>query len=96
MWHCSISGVEFLNAVAAFAVAEHVLRGVGDARLGEWRTVGEIAVHVRRRLTMAEMKWAGITGVLDVRGTPEHAQRINRVRPFLPAVLRALPVDQLC
>ena len=95
MWHCSISGVVF-NSLAAFTVAEHVLRGVGDGRLGEWREEGAIAMHLRRRLTLAEMHWAGISGVVDVRGTPEHAYRVNRMRPYLPAGLRALSVDDLC
>jgi hypothetical protein len=76
-----------------WALAEQELRGVGDASLGEWREGGAVAVHLRRRLTPQEMKRGAIAGVVDVRGTIEHVARVERVRPFLPAPLRTLPVE---
>lgn len=75
-------------------IAERELRGVGDAALGEWREVGDKAVHVRRRLTAAEMKSSAIGAVCDVRGTTEYVQRIERMWPFLPPPLRAIPLGQ--
>jgi len=66
------------------------LKGVGDPALGEWEQIGEIAVHLRRRLTAKEMAYAGITEVRDIRGTTEQAERIDRLRPFLPDGVRQL------
>lgn len=71
-----------------FEIAFDELRGVGDATFGEWREVGDLAVHVRRRLTANEMRYAGIDSVVDIRGTPEHIARIDRLRPFLPPIVR--------
>jgi hypothetical protein len=71
------------------ALAE--LAGVGDATLGEWREMGDTALHVRRRLTAVEAALAGIDAVIDVRGTEEFTRRIQQLRPFLPAPMRALP-----
>ncbi len=74
-----------------FEMASEQLQGVGDATLGEWREVGTIAVHLRRRLTPLEMADAGIEAVCDVRGTDEHARRIQEIKPYLPAQMRSLP-----
>lgn len=74
-----------------FDIADHELHGVGDAVLGEWREVGDKAVHVRRRVTDREAASAGITSVVDVRSTDEAARRIHRMRPFLPPVMQQLP-----
>jgi hypothetical protein len=74
-----------------FDVAFLTLLGVGDAALGEWQEVGDVAVHVRRRLTAAEMRYAGIATVVDVRGTEEFTTRIQRMRPFLPPAMRGIP-----
>jgi hypothetical protein len=41
------------------------------------------------------MTFAGIDAVCDVRGTDEHARRIQRVRPFLPTTMQGLPVAHL-
>jgi len=60
-----------------------VLRGVGDAALGEWDERGEMAYHVRRRLTEAEASRIG--PVVDVRGTPDAQRRFERVQRYLPA-----------
>lgn len=81
--------------LALFEVAERALAGVGDAALGQWEEVTDRAVHIRRRLTPAEMKRGGIAALCDVRGTPEHAARIERVRPFLPPHMRQLPAELL-
>jgi hypothetical protein len=80
---------KFLNR--PFDVVHKVLAGVGDGKLGEWEEVGEVAYHLRRRLTEREMKAGGILGVEDVRGTNEHERRVEAVRPFLPKLLASRP-----
>ena len=62
--------------------AMQALDGVGDASLGEWGEEGDIAYHVRRRLTLDEQERVG--EVVDVRGTPEAQRRLDAVRPWLP------------
>lgn len=64
------------------AIAEKALHGVGDPALGQWWEDGEIAVHLRRRLTEAEAAQVG--PVVDVRGTWEGRKRMQRVQKFLP------------
>jgi hypothetical protein len=76
-------------------MAEQALKGVGDATLGEWREMGDIAVHLRRRLTAKEQAVAGIDAVVDVRGTPEGATRIACMRPYLPASMAEWPTAKL-
>jgi hypothetical protein len=80
--------------LALWALAEGVLRGVGDAALGEWREVGDNAVHLRRRLTAAEIRAGAIAAVCDVRGTLEYVQRIERMWPYLPPPMRLIPLDE--
>lgn len=92
VWHASISP-RFPLLVnrerRLFDIAEDQLDGVGDTALGEWREVGDIAVHLRRRLTDDEAAYAEIASVVDVRGTEEFSRRIARMRPFLPSPMRA-------
>lgn len=77
MWHVSVGGPG-----ASWLAAELALRGVGDASAGEWRERGEIALHLRRRLSAAE---AAIVGpVVDVRGTPDGARRVQRMARHVP------------
>lgn len=83
------------RAAWLWPVAEAQLHGVGDASLGEWREVGQVAIHLRRRLTAREMRDGRIEGVCDVRGTPEFTERIQRMRPFLPAAMAAYPDEAL-
>jgi hypothetical protein len=83
-----------MSLATLWKIAEHELWGVGDAALGEWREVGDKAVHLRRRLTAAEMKAGAIAAVCDVRGTPEYVHRIERMWPHLPPPLRAIPLNQ--
>ncbi len=92
VWHASVSSRLYgIDHAKYFDVAELALRGVGDATLGEWREVGGVAVHLRRRLTVAEMRDAGIEAVCDVRGTEEFTRRLQAMRPHLPAGLREMP-----
>jgi hypothetical protein len=70
-----------------------VLDGVGDATLGEWREIGTIAVHLRRRLSEVEALRVG--PVRDVRHTWEHTKRVNAVRRYLPEPLRRMPDSAL-
>jgi len=62
--------------------ALQVLSGVGDASAGEWWEVGEIATHLRRRLTSDEA--AEIGPVCDVRGTTEGTRRFKAMRGYFP------------
>ncbi len=77
-----------------FDIATQQLAGVGDATLGEWREIGDIAVHLRRRLTDMEAAVAGIVEVIDVRGSDEFTRRIQQMQPFLPPQLRGLALEQ--
>lgn len=67
----------------AEALAVAALDGVGDAALGEWRTPGEVAYHVRRRLSTAEAIGAGLS-VRDLRGTPEGVGRLRKLLTQCP------------
>lgn len=85
MWHASAAPNpgERLSRGDLERIARAHLAGVGDANAGEWVEQGDIAVHIRRRLTGAE---ALVTGpVVDVRGTPEQDRRADRMQRFLPA-----------
>lgn len=84
MWHASISPYRsgITRTSTLFAIAERVLEGVGDRFAGEWREVGQCAVHLRRRLTAIEA--AEIDPVCDIRGTPEAAERVRAMRRVLP------------
>jgi hypothetical protein len=81
VWHASVSGVEDDAARRLKAIA--VLHGIGDAARGEWWEQGEIAMHLRRRLSAAEDPLVG--PVVDVRGTAESARRLNLMSPYIPA-----------
>ena len=99
VWHVSVAPVD----TALFSVAEarcwayalDALDGVGDPALGEWRERGEIAVHVRRRLTNRERRDAGNLDVVDIRGTDEHTRRVLALRPFLPRAMQGAAITEL-
>jgi hypothetical protein len=88
VWHASAS---FLSQSLAWQFALAALRGVGDAQLGEWREVGDRAVHVRRRLTDDERALAGGLKVRDIRGTGEEALRFETLIAEAPQLMRVLP-----
>jgi hypothetical protein len=74
--------------------ARSELLGVGDAALGEWGEMGDIAFHLRRRLKPAEQALIG--PAVDIRGTAEAARRMSRVVPLLPArFVATIPADEL-
>lgn len=96
MWHASISGRYGAPQWALLEdLARQELRGVGDASLGEWAERGDRVFHLRRRLTDREMAEGLIASVVDVRGTDEHATRVDRMRPFLPPPMQGMPMDAL-
>lgn len=64
--------------------ALRALEGVGDESLGQWEEKGNIAYHVRRRLSDAECKLANDLSAVDVRGTPEYDVRRAAMQRFLP------------
>lgn len=96
VWHVSVSprfsSVE--NALPIlWTIAEDELRGVGTKV--EWREVGNLAAHIRRRLTEKEMRYAAIDRVIDVRGTAEFRRRVRALRPYLPPQFRGIPDEAL-
>jgi hypothetical protein len=72
VWHASARGA---TVAQSEAMALRALRGVGNARSGQWTERGRAeVVHVRRRLSANE---AAIVGeVVDIRGTPEERERL--------------------
>lgn len=62
--------------------ALEALDGVGDAALGQWVEQTPIAVHVRRRLTLAEQ--LSIGDAKDLRGTCEALDRCRAAARGLP------------
>jgi hypothetical protein len=87
VWHVSTSSTARSSLTHLLALAEGALRDVGDADAGEWweSSPDGRVVHLRRRLTPAEMVAAGITELRDIRGTYEAEKRVARVRRYLPA-----------
>jgi hypothetical protein len=80
------------TAARARELADQELAGVGDATLGEWFEEGDIAWHLRRRLTETEAMRVG--PVIDVRRTWEGTKRRNAIRRYLPRELQRTPIDQ--
>lgn len=73
--------------------AERELVGVGDPHLGEWREWGDIALHIRRRLTPAEQ--AAVGDVQDIRRTPEAVRRAQRLGRMLTLAPPDVLVDEI-
>lgn len=87
VWHASVSVVTDLalsdkTLWLAKGIAQEALQGVGNASLGEWSEIGQIAVHLRRRLAPHEQTRVG--PAIDIRGTREATRRLNKVRGYLP------------
>jgi hypothetical protein len=78
-----VAAVDPILAALLKGKARQALEGVGDASLGEWMETGRAAVHLRRRLSDAEVE-EGAFKVVDVRGTPEATARLEPVRRWLP------------
>lgn len=85
VWHASICyhGRRPPPATEHFARAVRAVQGVGDATLGEWVDIGDIAVHYRRRLSVNEQLEHGLV-VRDVRDTEEAEFLLDAVRAWLP------------
>ena len=75
-----------MGLVGAAVRAREVIEGVGDAGLGEWDERGEIAYHIRRRLTPEEQLNVG--PACDIRGGREAQERLTRAWKYLPVNLR--------
>jgi hypothetical protein len=82
VWHASVSGFGDCRAQALRA-----LEGVGDESSGQWEEQGEKAYHVRRRLSVSEVKVAHGLSVCDIRSTPEYGLRRSAMQRFLPLQL---------
>lgn len=89
MWHVSTAWQRiYLPPEELRRLAHDELLGVGDPDLGEWIEYGTSAVHVRRRLSAEEERLVG--PVIDIRGTPEAAQRLWKVARLVPKTYREL------
>ena len=91
VWHASVAG-SLIKAVL-WKEAERQLAGVGNAALGEWREVGEKAVHIKRRLSEREQRAIGVA--VDIRGSDEARQRAGRVAAWLHLAPPELLADEL-
>lgn len=83
MWHASFApapGLD-LSRGSQFDIALDALKGVGDASLGEWRDVGDKAVHVRRRLSVQEQ--AVIGAACDLRRSDVGVERLEKALRWL-------------
>lgn len=69
------------------------LEGVGDEALGQWEERGDVAYHVRRRLTVEEE--ATIGAACDIRGTPEAQERVSRAWAWLQPSLRRFASEEV-
>ena len=63
-------------------MAHWQLNGVGSPLAGEWEERGDVAFHLRRRLSHKEEALI-VPPVIDIRGTPEAWERVDRVRAEL-------------
>ena len=83
MWHVSVHpiGRYHVGLVGARMRCLSTLLGLGDASLGEWEERGEVAYHVKRRLTPEEQ--AVIGDACDIRNTDEAQQRLTRAWHWL-------------
>ena len=74
--------------VGARLRAWEVLEGVGDSALGEWEESGDVAYHVRRRLTLEEQSTIG--EACDIRGMDEAQDRFHKAWRWLHPQLRQI------
>jgi hypothetical protein len=73
VWHASGRGGDL---IASQRIAIFALKGVGDARRGEWRERGRGGVyHIRRRLSAEEQLLVG--EARDIRGSVEMKERVD-------------------
>ena len=86
VWHASIAAHDRNGRPEKVGdSADHMLRAaralsnVGDGRLGEWQETGNVAFHLRRRVSADE--WAGRPWVMDLRHTDEGRRRLMAVDP---------------
>ncbi len=64
-------------------MARKALIGVGNYAWGEWSEVGNMAFHLRRRLSSGEFDRVG--AAVDIRGTLEYHERLRAMTLYLPA-----------
>ncbi|HEY3484296.1 MAG TPA: hypothetical protein VGK49_02880, partial [Ilumatobacteraceae bacterium] len=88
VWHASVSHrhLSSLTIGERASRAMGVLRGVGDATLGQWVEHTPGATHVRRRLSVAESVGFELR---DIRWTDEAARRAQAIPRHLLALVPA-------
>lgn len=95
MWHVSVSG----NAPMREMWRQECyiqIRGLGDAGRGEWVEWSGKAFHLRRRLS--EREQVSVGPVVDIRGTPEAVERLQRVAlaaPTLPELFWQVALEEV-
>lgn len=96
VWHASIMPRAPMNVRSVRKLADKVLVGVGDARLGEWeddRLSSGGAFHLRRRLSESEE--ARVGPVVDVRLTPEAFRRAKALGGRLAYAPAEILIEEL-
>ena len=77
MWHASVSFFRPQSERVCRAALQKALKGVGIDSL-QWIEEGNRGIwHCRRRMTPAEQELVGAP--VDIRGTPEHKVRAERM-----------------
>ncbi|MCA1832590.1 MAG: hypothetical protein LC750_07635 [Actinobacteria bacterium] len=85
VWHASVANQRKHHPDDEMRlIALAVLKGLGDADLGQWEERGVSAFHMRRRLSDEEAVLVG--PVVDIRRTDEAGKRLFAVRKQLAAV----------
>ena len=80
VWHASIASHGRNGRPESMVTDEHwqraycALANVGQPDLGEWKETGEVACHLRRRVTAEE--WKNRPWGMDLRHTPEGQKRL--------------------
>lgn len=85
VWHASVRTLGGYREEAARRIALRALDGVGDEALGQWEQGGELALHIRRRLSLVEQIEAGLS-MRDIRKTQEAMNRVQLLIADVPQV----------
>jgi hypothetical protein len=90
VWHASVGGACAPNVRRRLAF--EALRGVGLMTL-QWEQNRSEAYHVRRRLTPEEQTLVG--EAVDIRGTAEARERVQRALSLLPAAVIEFAYEEI-
>ena len=74
-------------------MAYEILDGFGDVNLGEWTERGELAFHLRRRLSLQEQKLVG--EAIDLRNSEEGVVRLAKANLWMPRQFLPMAAGEL-